>query len=228
MRLSNVELIQSTVIDVDDPAKQGRIKCVIPGVFENSKDKELYPWIPPFGMTRYQSFSKELCGAKVWVIQNKDNYNEFYFFPLFDKINKTKEFLDAKYDSNPEIVYMRDNCGLVSSLTYDEDDGSMNTVNDSFINIRPDGEIHIHTKNADVHLKNGNVFIGSDENSNHEPAVLGDKLCNILGDLCSAMTSLQSKASPNPYTSHLSDGFQQAVTALQPYSEIKCEKTKVN
>lgn len=229
MRLSNVELIQSVVIDVNDPEKQGRIKCTVPGVFEDTSDKECLPWIAPFGMTRYQSFSKEISGAKVWVMQVKDNYNEFYYIPLFDKIGVTSQFLDEKYNENPEIVYMRDNCGQTSKITYDQKDGCMIQVNDSFVNIKPGDEIHIHTKNNDIHVKNGNVFIGSDEEDNHEPAVFGDKLSDILLNLKNAMATLQSAAAGGAFDNPaLAAGFQQAVQALSPYDTIKCTKTKVN
>lgn len=229
MRLSNVELIQSVIIDVDDPAKQGRIKCIVPGIFENSDDKECYPWINPLGMTRYQSFSKEMNGAKVWVIQVKDNYNEFYYIPLFDKIGITTEFLEEKYDENPEIVYMRDNCGQTAKITYDQIDGCMIQVNSAFVNIRPDSEIHCHTENCDIHMKKGSVFIGSDDGAEHEPAVLGNKLSDILLNLKNAMATLQSASSSGQFDNPaLTAGFQQAVNALSSYNEIKCEKTKVN
>lgn len=228
MHLSNVELIQSTVVDVSDPAKQGRIKCVVPGIFESTADKDSYPWIPPLGMTRYQSFSKEVCGAKVWVVQVKNNYNEFYYIPLVDQIGITKSFLEEKYESNPEIVYMRDRCGQTSSFTYDDEDGHKLTMGDYFINLRPDGELHCKGSGADVHINNDNVFIGSDEDGDYEPAIFGDKLCNMLSALRNALSSLQSACSGGQDNPALAPGFSQAVNALNDIDDLKCKKTKVN
>lgn len=229
MRLSNVELIQGVIIDVNDPNKQGRVKCIVPGIFENSDDKDCYPWINPFCMPSYQSFSKQMNGAKVWVIQVKDNYNEFYYIPLFDKIGTTQEFLDEKYSQNPEVVFMRDNCGQVSKITYDQQDGCMIQVNSSFINIRPDSEIHCHTETNDIHMKSGNVFVGSNDGQDYEPAVFGNKLSDILLKLKNAMATLQTAAAGGQFDNPaLAAGFQQAVDALSSYDQIKCEKTKVN
>lgn len=227
MKLSNVELIQSTIIDSDDPEKLGRVKCIIPGVFENSAHKDTYPWICPFGMTRYQSFSKELNGMKVWVVQVKDNYNEFYYIPIFEKINITKDYLEEKYDQNPEIVYMRDNAGQISQFTYDDADGCNMSIGEFFIKLKPDGEIHCHGNGADVHINDGIVYIGSDEDGGHEPAVYGNKLYDILSDLQGAMDQL-IKSCNSPYLSPLTPGFTKAKQALEPISEIKCKKTQVN
>lgn len=228
MKFDDIEMLPGTIIDVDDPEKLGRVKCIIPSIFESSADKDIMPWIPQFGMSRYQAFSKMMPGAKVWVMQVKSNYNEFYYLPIMDKINTTKEFLEAKYDLNPEIVYMRDNAGQVSKITYDDEEGCMIYLNEFFINLTPEGDIHCHGNGADVHVKSGNVYIGSDEDGGHEPAVFGDKLSSILGDLYNAMTKLQSAAASSPYDAKLADGFGDAVKALKPYDEIKCKKTKVN
>lgn len=228
MQLSDVELIQGTIIDVADPNKLGRIKAIIPSIFENPDDKDCYPWIPPFGMTRYQSFSKEMEGAKVWIVQVRSNYNEYYYLPLLDPIQQTREFLNSKYEQNPEIVYLRDLAGQTAKITYDDQDGCMIQVKDTFVNVKTNNEVHCHVAGADVHIKDGSVYIGSDDDGGHEPAIFGNKLCTMLSNLRTAMSKLQTACGSGNDNPALASGFGEAVKALKDVDSLKCLKTNVN
>ena len=77
-------VIESVVEYVDDPLKIGRIQASIPGVIHHApgqtEEKEALPWIRPFKMYCYQTFTKPLQGQKVWILMNKSNYLEQYQF----------------------------------------------------------------------------------------------------------------------------------------------------
>ena len=108
MKLSNVEISPGVIVDAKDPEKLGRVKINAPALMRGNEsgdhfgvvdkiDNNVLPWIYPMMMNRYQMFSKELEGMKVWVINNTENYNEYWYIPMFDYIDVTEEIVSEKY-----------------------------------------------------------------------------------------------------------------------------------
>ena len=92
MQLSNCELLPGVIEDVEDPMKIGRIKCIIPGYVDPSFSKENMPWVRPLFMYNHQSFSKPIKGYKVWILVNKVNYNEYWYFHFLNLMMLLKNF----------------------------------------------------------------------------------------------------------------------------------------
>jgi len=227
MQLDNCELLPAVIVDTKDPMKLGRIKCVIPGYVDASFSNENMPWVRPLGMNCHQSFSKMMPGYKVWVLVNKSNYNEYWYFPFFEFTDISKEYLNEVYDDEQPEIIMSHNCGGNNVLmTYDEKNGYNTQIgNDNHIMIQPDGHISIQGGTGEVDIDGSKVKIG-DKNGSYEKAVKGETLVKILSNLQTAMSLLlgacQGMLSP------LAPGFREAQQALNSVESILCDNTKVN
>lgn len=227
MTLSNCELIPSVIYDTNDPLKLGRIKCVVPGFIDNSTmSLENMPWVRPLDMGRHQSFSKPVKGFKVWVLINKANYNEYWYIPFFEYNDISKEYLDSTYEDQPEIIISHNNGGNHAMLTYDEKNGYNIKLGQHHIELHPNGHISILGGEMEVDI-DGEIKIGQ-KDDDYKSAVKGDPLKNILDELHKYFGELQTAASNNPFTSHLSPGFGHCATALADTESILSNKVKVN
>jgi len=190
MKLSDVEIIPGVIVDANDPEKLGRVKVNAPALLRGNEsgdhygvvpkiDNNVLPWIYPIGMNRYQAFSKELEGMKVWVINNTANYNEYWYFPMFDYIDVCEEIVTQKYDNDVEVIMARKNGDGASRIYYDREDGYVIHINDYKWNMMPNGDITCHGERGDIDIKGGHVYIGRNTEA-HEPAVFGDVLVNLF------------------------------------------------
>ena len=227
MTLSNCELIPSVIYDTNDPLKLGRIKCVVPGFIDNSTmSLENMPWVRPLDMGRHQSFSKPVKGFKVWVLINKANYNEYWYIPFFEYNDISKEYLDSTYEDQPEIIISHNNGGNHAMLTYDEKNGYNIKLGQHHIELHPNGHISILGGEMEVDI-DGEIKIGQ-KDGDYKLAVKGDPLKNILDELHKYFLELQTAASNNAFTSHLSTGFGHCANALADTESILANKVKVN
>ena len=229
MQLSNCELLPGVIVDSKDPLKLGRIKCVIPGYVDAGFSNENMPWIRPLGMFNHQSFSKMMNGCKVWVVVNKSNYNEYWYFPLFELNDVAKNYLESVYDNDQPEILIAHNCGGNHALlTYDESNGFSMKIGQYQINLHPNGKITLlGGSNGIVEIDGGKVKIGK-EGGTDEPAVLGNKLMDILKEMKSGFADLASKSPNNPYTAPLTSGFTTCLRALEKYNTIKSDNITVN
>lgn len=216
MQLSNCELLPGVIVDTNDDQQLGRIKCVIPGYVDASFSNENMPWVRPLTMSNHQSFSKMMKGYKVWILVNKSNYNEYWYFPFFELNDVAKDFLGAVYDNDQPEVLMAHNCGgNHATLTYDENNGFSQKIGQHHIDMHPDGNIEIIGQEAVVDL-DGKVKIGvGDKTTFTEQAVLGNKLFKVLDDLAQALDQCLSDCEKDTHTAVLKPGLEQAVTAVK-------------
>lgn len=228
MKFKDVELLPGVIIDANDPKMLGRIKCVIPGVFDTSTmDKEGMPWIYPISMIGYQGFSKLQEGSKVWVYVTENNYREFWYMPMFEAHADTREII-ADYDE-PDVLISRSAGSNSVYIYYTNKQGIMLKVGENtLINVKPDGEILAKSTNGQISIKNDKVYIGSEDAE--EPAILGNKLDQVLSKLSSDLNSIAQACSSSPYTIALSTPI---MTASQNLSQgigdnIKCKNTIVS
>ena len=228
MNLDGCELIPSVIVDTKDEMKLGRIKCVIPGYVDPSFSKENMPWVRPLCMTRHQSFSKMMPGYKVWVLANKNNYNEFWYLPFFELNDISKNFLESTYDADqPEIIVSHNTGGNHAMMTYDETSGFNTKIGENHMQLKPDGHVSIVGGTGQVDINGSNIKVGS-VGGDYEPAILGNKLLEILIQLKNAFVSLKESASSSSQTVTLVPGFTEAENALSEAEKILCTTTQVN
>ena len=220
MQLSNCELLPGVIVDTKDPEKLGRIKCVIPGYVDASFSNENMPWIRPLGMFNHQSFSKMMKGYKVWVLVNKVNYNEFWYFPFFELNDVAKAYLDPVYDDEQPEVLVAHNCGgNHATLTYDESNGYSEKIGNHHIDLHPDGKIELLGQQGTVLIDGSNLTIGKNTGTS-QPATLGKSLYNILSGLKEGLALCQSACGNAPFLSPLIPGFEKCVNNLNNIESI--------
>lgn len=212
MKFEDMEITPGVIVDVNDPEKLGRVKISAPGLFkgndpddkfgvQNTIDNNVLTWIYPMFMNRYQMFSKELTGAKVWVINNKDNYNEFWYIPMFEFIDVTEEVVKDKYDHDIEVIISRKNGDGSSQMYYDRDDGFMIHINDYAWNLMPNGDIICHGEQGDLDIRDGGVHLGR-RHEIEERAVMGEKMVELLQQMSECFSGM-AEAAKDPHTAPL-------------------------
>ena len=228
MNLSNCEVIPSVIVDDKDPMKLGRIKCVVPGFIDNSTmSLENMPWIRPIGMTRHQSFSKPVKGFKVWVIINKANYNEYWYWPFFEYNDITRQYLNETYDSDqPEIIVSHNNGGNHAMLTYDEKNGYNQKLGQHHIEMHPDGHISVLGGGLEVDI-DGEVKVGK-QGGSYERAVKGETLVQLFQDLTEKFSALEQAASSCVFTTNLVTPIQEIKSVLDTAENILANNVKVS
>lgn len=228
MTLDQYDLLPGVVQSTSDPEYKGRIKCIIPGIFETGTSTDNLPWVFPLGMSRYQSFSKMMKGSKVWVLRNRDNKFEYWYLPMFDyHSDVTKSYVSENYDNDPEVIICRDSGGKVGMLTYDDTNGFKERLNEDYIHLAPDNKIELKASDAKIIMEGSKITIGQDGDT-YEPAVLGNTLVDILNDLQGAMGELKSACAADQHTMPLQTGFQKCLSILSRANTILCTNTSIN
>lgn len=228
MKLSDIEILPGVVIDIDDPDKLGKVKADIPTKFDSSiLKKEGMPWIRPIAMGGYQQHSTLTKGSKIWVICNKTNWQEYWYWPMYELNQNTRDLL-GEYE-NADVLISR-NMGTNSVYVYyNKEDGMMLKVGEnSHINITNDGKIYVHAgDNGNIRVDN-HVYIGDGKDG--EPAVFGDKLVDLLNDFAGNIQNLLQVASSNPYTLSLAPAITQMMATLSAprIAALKCTNTSVD
>lgn len=216
MDLSNYKVLPGTVIDVDDPKHIGRVKADSPGLFNSDEmNKEGMPWIYPLTMSGYQRFSKLIVGSKIWIITNKDQYTEFWYIPMFQLNDDSKDIIskeESDYD-NSEILLSRNLGDNSVYIYYSPSKGIMlqNSKN-TYINLDSDNKIEIKAGEGNIIIKNNKVYLGHDIENNNQPAVKSDELKKLLTNVANGIL----KAVPGlvPYCGGATEGFTEAAKAI--------------
>lgn len=229
MRFRDYEIIPSVVQDAKDPECLGRIKCVVPGKIhhDSCKTTEHMPWIRPFKMNGYQSFSKEIEGHKVWVLHNKHTYNEYWYIPIHEPINITQDFLHEHYNDNPEVLLARNLCGKKIMMRYDDKTGFMYEIGENFINLNTDGDFEVRGANGRIAIESSIVQLGSWANQEYEPAVKGKTLLEKFKLMNKGVSDMITKCTVNPLQL-LQPGLRDLQKALSSMQEILAQNTTLN
>ena len=226
MQLVNCELLPGVIKYTNDDKKLGRIKCVIPGYVDSSFSEENMPWVRPLGMFNHQSFSKMMPGYKVWILVNKANYNEYWYFPFFELNNVAKEYLDPVYDDDqPEVLIAHNLGGNHATLTYDENNGFSEKIGQHHIDLHPDGHISLLGGSGEVDIDGSKVKAGQ-QGGNYQPAVLGDELLTIFKELQQSFSMLQTAAVG--MLAPLNPGFTKAATATSKANKFIAQNVQIN
>lgn len=209
--LEDYYIILSEVKFADDPMHYGRIKCDIPGVIHSSAiDIEAYPdampWVRPFKMHGYQTFSKPIVGQKIWVMISKTNYNEFWWFPFFETLDFVQDFITANYDSQPDVMHAREGSVGNAMFTYDDNNGYTIMLGDDHVSLKNDRSMEISFNDCKVKINGNKLYCGSD-NADYEPCVMGNKCREMRSKLSAVFDLLAQAANASPYTKHLYDGL---------------------
>ena len=230
MKLSEAELLPGVCIDIKDPTYLGRVKAEVPTVFNSQEmSKEGLPWIYPLNLNGYQSFSALREGSKIWVLKDKDN-TEFWYWPMFELNEDVREIISSDESDyiESEVVFAR-NMGTSSVYLYfNPTEGIMLKCGDnSLINITPNNEIFVKAGDGRVTIKNDHVYIGDGEEG--EPAVLGDKLKNLLQEMSSIFGGMSAKCA-NPYNlPALAPDFLQLQSKISTaLPQLLCTNTNVD
>lgn len=189
MKLNECEILPGVVIDVEDPKHIGRVKAMVPTWFDSDvMQKEAMPWIWPIGMCGYQRFSKLENGRKIWVLHNKENDLEYWYWPMFEEIDASKPIID-QYDSTELLLCRGGGESGNIYIYYNDAEGIVAKIGETKINITNNNEIHITDSKSTVQIVGGIITIGKEGDSG-EPAVLGDKLKTTLSNLAGNIDKL--------------------------------------
>jgi hypothetical protein len=200
MDLSDYEFLPGTCINVDDPEKRGRIKAVVPTWFDTSvMQEDAMPWIVPVSMPGYQRFSKLEMGSKVFVLHRKNTDKEYWYWPLFELTENTKQLIED-YDS-PEVLLSRSTGDNDVFIYYNASDGIKIKNGDLEVILNNEKEIHITDQETSFDIVGGNVTIGKQDDL--QSNLMGEDVKQLLLDLGGDLVNIGNKMSANPYTSHV-------------------------
>ena len=177
--LQDYYIVLSEIKFNDDPMKYGRIRCDIPGVIHSANiSTEAYPdampWIRPFKMQGYQTFSKPLVGQKVWVLISKTNYNEFWWFPYHETLDFVQQFIEENYDNQPDVFNAREGSGGEAIFTYDDEHGYIMRLGEDYMNLKPDRTMKVAFNDCRIMIDGNKVYTGKgDPPGEYEKCVKG-------------------------------------------------------
>ena len=227
-------IIEGVVEYTDDPLKIGRVQCSIPGVVHHSagqtEEKGALPWVRPFKMYGYQTFSKPMQGQKVWVLASKSNYNEFWWFPFNETLDIVQGYLNEYYNENPDVFHARVNYAGSAMSTWDDKQGYKWLIGEDYIDFFPTREFKLKVNECNINITSGNIIeIGGDGAGEYEKAVKGEQLNTLLGKLKSACEAVAKKAEKDSHTLILLpelNKFADTFTSME--KTLLCEKCYVN
>ena len=225
-------IIESVVEYNDDPMKIGRVRCSIPGVIHHSSTpkKEALPWVRPFKMYCYQTFTKPLKGQKIWVMVNKSNYNEFWWFPFFETINIVQGYLNKYYDEDPDVFHARETFVTPVMSTWDNVQGYRQQIGEDFIDFYPNRQYKLKVNDCNINVTDGNILQCGGDNSpagEYEPAVMGKKCETLRGLMKETCEKIAEAAQNSPYTMHLVSPLKEHAKSFTA-NDILCNKCHVN
>lgn len=183
--------------------EDGTIKASAPGLFSYIDDPvNMPPIMPWFIGSNSNAFSKLKKYDEVWIMNFSDNPRQLYWFRK-DNVQDNSENIPMQ-EENVEILCNREVGGEWCSIYFSDGSGWVISKGESIIKIRPNGTILLSADipNRCIDINGKNISIGSEGESAH-PAALGDKVEDILMDLCVLLSSVGMSAMANPYTANI-------------------------
>lgn len=194
MDLSQCIVLPGIVIDVNDPKHIGRVKAMVPTIFDSDyMNKEAMPWVYPFGMCGYQRFSKLENGRKIWVLHNKENDEEYWYWPMFEQTEETKEITQG-YDATEVLLSRTGGEDGNIFIYYNNADGIVMKIGETKINITSNNEIHITDAQSSIKIVGGEISIGKEGDATQK-SIMGESLKKALDKLASNLQKIGQAAS---------------------------------
>jgi len=213
MKLSECEVLPGIVIDVEDPKHIGRVKAMVPTWFDaDVMEKDALPWIWPCGMGGYQRFSKLENGRKIWVLHNRENDLEYWYWPMFEEIEQTKPLID-QYDSTELLLARGGGEAGDIFVYYNDTEGIILKIGETKINISNNKEIHITDGTVSFDIVGSKINIGKQDDL--ENAILGQTLQQVLTQLASDLDKSSVTLKGDPYCSDHGQSFMDAAKNLR-------------
>lgn len=219
MKLSDYEFLPGVVINADDPEHLGRVKATVPTWFDTeTMDEEALPWIYPFCMFGYQTFSKMEKKRKIWVFHNKENYLEYWYIPMFEMIGQTEEFVQ-KYD-NPEVLISRAKGDSSKSVLigYSDTEGFNIRIGDTIIKMGNDKELNITNGTNSFSVGSNNVKLG-DREGKHYPTVIGPAVQNMFSNIAKSCHEIYTLAKAESWTASIAEPFEQIYKSVNKINQ---------
>lgn len=212
--LINYYIILGEIKYNDDPMKFGRVKCDMPGVIHSAtSDEEAMPWIRPFKMSGYQTFTKPLIGQKVWVLCSKVNYNEYWWFPFYETQDFVQEYISANYDNQPDVIHARQGSAGDALFTYDDSNGYTLRLGGNHINLKPDNTMEILANSCRIKIDGNKIYAGQGE-SIDECCLLGKQFNDHYTKLSGFFNALYGICVGKGIIGPLAEPFNQIATEL--------------
>ena len=213
--LADYEFLPAVIVETDDPMNYGRIKVSALGAYNaNNSSTAQLPWCYPFTMHGNNTYSSYEKGSKVWLLRNTKRQDENWFIPMYEHHAMTQDFIDSSDPKNkPEVISMRNNGGSQSSITYDHSGGYNISTGGSgggaSLNVGTSSSATMSGGGSAVNTSGSGVTLGSPGEDEH-PAVLGDKLSDLIYNILSALQI-----------------FSTELGAQDPLARIPCENLNV-
>lgn len=205
MSFADMRLIPGVVINNSDSANLGRVKAYSPGLFDTkTMDEEALPWIYPFSMSMYQSFSTQAVNSKIWIIFMPDNPYGYFYLPFPDYHTEVSNHIKGDSD----IVFSRESKNGGTNIYYNENEGLVLKNGGARVQLLNNGKVVITNSigsGMNFVIADGKCYSGGGEE--HE-VVLGDKLKDALSNLSNGLSDLATQTNSSPYTSHLTGKIQ--------------------
>lgn len=229
MRLGdNVEMVLGTCMSNDDPLKLGRIKVGAPGYFDRTVMMvEAIPWAYPLTMSSNQSYSTIAEGSKVWLIDNKENCDEFWYIPFHELNDDTKQAIGSDVDS--DVLFSRNVAGKLVQLYQNDTEGIVLRQGPSTVTLGANGAIRIESDGIAVVIEGKTVFMGDPEAGTKIPLANGDQVYNALASISSNLSKVAASVSIDPYAGQLAKAFVDMKADLDQYvSKVKSDIVTVS
>lgn len=223
MKLEDYELLPGIIIDADDPERRGRVKASVPTWFDlNIMSQDAMPWIYPFTMSGYQTFTKLENGRKIWVLHNNKNYDEYWYLPMFELNEDTRNLVNEYDDTEVLISRLTGDSGNVY-VYYNDHDGIMLSVGDTKVNVKTNQEIEITNSKASLKINGDQVHIGNDDGEEYLP--MGKKLKDLLTKLAGNLITVGTAISSIPFVSPVGANFVNMGNEIQQQCTELLSKT---
>ena len=173
-----------------------------------------------------QTFSKMPVGAKIWVLQNKDNYNEFWYIPMFETNNTVKEFLNENETLDTEVLFWRNNG---AKMTYDNNNGYLIENNSGQVAVKANGEVDIKSSNSSaISVTPSQITIGASQEK-LEPSVHGDALVDVLEQFKSILVKMLDVCKPSYHLQPLGNNpaLRQEIQNIK-FDNIRSKNVKIS
>lgn len=212
MQLASGEIRPGVVRQVVN--EQGTVKAWVEGLFQED-DLELLPPIRLFMSNGRGSFSMPEVGDPIWVLYFRNNPQNLLYVR---QANFGEEINDvcSQNDPNTEVIMRRTKGFDDAQLLYT--DGKGWTMANAGSKIKIDNEKNItlskDTPSRTIEINESCISLGS-KGKSAEPAVLGDKMMDVLIQMDTIINAIVTAAKSNPYTMPIATAVEPMVTQYE-------------